>query len=121
MIDRHGERGEGRIGFFVTLAAFAIAVFLAVKVVPVRIDAYKFRDVLRDEARLAVNILDDRELQRRILESAKEMKLPLSAKNLSIQRGKREIVIEAAYEQPIDLALTTYTYSFRAEARSPLF
>ena len=121
MNGRTYERGEGRVSFVITLAVMGIAAYLAVKIVPVRIDAYEFRDVLRDEARQAVVIKDDREIARRILKTAKEMELPLDRKNLSIRRGSREIVIRATYEKQIDLAVTTYTYRFDAESRSPLF
>lgn len=121
MRDRRSEKGEGRVSFFITLALFGVGVFLAVKIVPVRIDAYEFRDVLRDEARQAVVIKDDREIARRIMETAQEMELPLERENLSIKRSQREIVIKATYEKPIDLKLTTYTYRFDGESRSPLF
>ena len=45
------QAGNGRLGFIITLALFASGIFAAVKVVPVRIDAYQFREVLREEAR----------------------------------------------------------------------
>ena len=121
MHDRQHERGEGRASFIVTLAVMIVGIFVAIKVIPVRIDAYEFREVLRDEARQAVVIKDDRELARRILEAAHEMELPLERENLSIKRSSREIVIKATYEKPIDLTLTTYTYRFDGESRSPLF
>ena len=59
-MDKSNQKGEGRIGFIVALILVAVVAFLAAKIVPVRIDAYEFRDVLRDEARQAVVIKDDR-------------------------------------------------------------
>lgn len=121
MTHRHSERGEGRLGFFIALALFGIAVFLAVKIVPVRIDAYNFRDTLREEARFASINRNDKEVKNRILAEAESLELPLESKNLSISRTRKEVVIKARYDQEIDLKFTTYTFRFRAEERAPLF
>jgi hypothetical protein len=119
--NRRSESGEGRIGFVVTLALVAAGAFAAVRVVPVRVDAYNFRDTLREEARFAAIHRDDEEVQKRILEKAESLALPLDPKDLSIKRTQDEVIIRASYDQVVDLKLTTYTYRFRAEERAPLF
>ena len=116
-----GQRGEGRIGFFIALTVFAVGVFLAVKVVPVRVNAYQFRESLREEARYASVHKNDKKVAARILEKAAGLDVPLDAKNLTIRRTKSEVIINAKYEQAIDLKLTTYTYRFDHEQRAPLF
>ena len=118
---RHAERGEGRLGFIVTLAAFLIGVFLAVKIVPARIDGYQFREVLREEARFAAVNRNDPAVLERIMDSAESMNIPLDKKNLSIKRTQVEVVISASYDKPIDLKVGTYTYRFRAQQKAPLF
>jgi hypothetical protein len=115
------ERGEGRIGFLISVIVVAIAVFLGVKIIPVRIDAYEFRDTLREEARYAAVRHDDKTVADRIMKKAKELEIPLRRNNLSLHRTTGEIVIQASYEQPIDLKVTTYVYKFHAKEKAPLF
>ena len=52
---------------------------------------------------------------------AADMDLPLEKKNLKIRRTSRQITIEASYEVPIDLKLTTYVYKFNGSESAPLF
>jgi hypothetical protein len=118
---RNGERGEGRLGFIITLALFLVGVFLAVKIVPVRVDGYQFREVLREEARYAAVNHNDKVVIERILDSAESMNIPLDKDDLSIKRTKVEIIISASYEKPVDLKLGTYTYRFRTQQKAPLF
>ena len=120
-MSRFGEKGEGRAGFLITLVLFLIGVFLVVKIVPVRVEGYQFRDVLREEARYAAVHRDDKGVQQRILDSARSMNIPLDPKNLNIRRTKSEVIITVNYQVPIDLKLTTYTFKVDAEQRAPLF
>ena len=118
---RIGERGEGRAAFIITLALFLVGVFLAIKIVPVRIDGYQFREVLREEARFAAVHRNDQKVQQRILDSARSMNIPLDPKNLNIRRTQVEVVISVSYEKPVDLRVGTYTYRFKTEQKAPLF
>jgi hypothetical protein len=115
------QRGEGRLGFIITLALFIAGAFVAYKILPARISGYQFRDALRDEARYASVHRDDKETRNRILEHAKSLDIPLDPADLTIRRSSKEVVIRARYEQPIDLKVTTYTYRFDAEQSSPIF
>ena len=115
------QRGEGRIGFLIALILVGAAIFVGMKVVPVRITAYEFRDALREEARYGAVRDDDAQVVQRILQKAEDLEIPLSKKNLEVKRTTGEMIIRAHYEQPIDLKVTTYVYRFRAEERAPLF
>lgn len=115
------QSGEGRTGFIITLAVVLVGIFVGLKVIPVRINAYQFRDTLRDEARYASAHRNDAQVKERILDAAKGLEIPLEPKNVTIKRTRNEVVISARYEQPIDLKVTTYTYRFDAEQRAPVF
>jgi hypothetical protein len=119
--NRSNERGEGRLGFVITLIVVAVAIFLGIKVVPVRISAYEFRDVLREEARYGAVRDNDATVTKRILDKAAELSLPLQKKDLSVSRTESQMIISATYEQPIDLKVTTYVYRFKATEKAPLF
>jgi hypothetical protein len=115
------ENGEGRIGFLFALVVVGLAIFLGMKVIPVRIDAYEFRDFLREEARYAAVRHDDATVANRILARAKELEIPLNPKDLTLTRTTGEMIITARYQQPIDLKVTTYVYKFDAKEKAPLF
>ena len=115
------QRGEGKVGFFIALALFAAGVFLAVKIVPVRVSGYQFREMIREEARFANANRDTAALRKRIIEKANGLDLPLKNEDLTIHRTESKIVIKVAYQQPVDLKLATYTYRFEMEESAPLF
>ena len=121
MRDGHSERGEGRIGFLLSLALLAMGIFVGVKLIPVRINAYEFRDFIQEECRFAATRNHDDEIYKRIVDKAKELKLPLDKKNLHMERTTNEMIISAKYEQTIDLKFTKYVYKFDHEEHAPLF
>jgi hypothetical protein len=116
------QRGEGRAGFLFALSLFLVGLFLAVKIVPVRVDGYQFREVLREEARYAaVHQRNDAAVVQRIVEAAESMDIPVVKEDVKIRRSKIEVVVSASYEKPVDLKVGTYTYRFRSEQTAPLF
>ena len=121
MNDRTAERGDGRIGFLISLALLGAGVFVGVKVIPVRVNAYEFRGFIQDECRFAATRNHDEEIFKRVFDKAKDLKLPLEKKNLHMERTTHEMIISAKYEQTIDLKFTKYVYKFDHEERAPLF
>ena len=121
MMRNHRESGEGRVGLMVALIICGTLIFLGMKILPVRIAAYEFRDMLREQARFAAVRSSDSTVSEQILNKAAELDIPLSKKGLQIRRTVGEIIISVSYEQPIDLKVTTYTYRFNAVERAPLF
>jgi hypothetical protein len=121
MSDRTAERGDGRIGFLISLVLLGVGAFVVAKVVPVRVNAYEFRDFIQEECRFAATRNHDEEIYKRIFDKARELKLPLDKKNLHMERTMREMVISAKYDQTIDLKFTKYVYKFDHEERAPLF
>ena len=109
------------MGLIVALAICGAVGYAGLKIIPARIDAYEFRDTLREECRLAAVRNSDAAVRKRIMEKAEDLEIPLKKKRLEIKRTRSEMVIRAAYELPIDLMVTTYTYKFTAEERAPIF
>jgi hypothetical protein len=118
---RNRQKGEGRIGLVVAIVIVGAAAFLGVKIIPVRVAAYEFRDVLREEARYGAVRNSDTDVHKRIMDRAAELEIPLNKKNLKVSRNVSEIVISATYEQPIDLKVTTYVFDFNHKEKAPLF
>lgn len=105
----------------IALIVVGITIFLGVKIIPVRIAAYEFRDVLREECRYGAVRSDDAAVAKRIMQKAAELEIPMSRKQLKVRRTTGEMIITANYEQPIDLKVTTYVYKFDAKEKAPLF
>ena len=116
------ERGAGRSGFIFALALFGLFVYMAIKFVPVYINAYVFEDTLREEARFAAVTRDltEAQLVNRILAKANDLDLPVSAKELSVRRTQTQIHIQATYMVPVETPFFTYRWNFRQEGTAPL-
>ena len=115
------QAGSGKLGFIVTLAVVSCALFALIKIVPVRVDAYQFRDTLRTQARMGAVRNTDAEVAKRIMTEAENLEIPLVRKNLSIKRTKSKMIVTARYELPIDLKVTTYVFKFDESEEAPLF
>ena len=115
------QSGESRLAFLMTLAAFGMLVFALVKYLPVRINAYQFREAIREEVRYASANRNDKLVAERILDQAEALDIPLDPKNLKIQRTKSRVKIRARYEQVVDFKLTTYNFVFDEEQEAPVF
>ena len=118
---RNGQKGEGRVGLAIAIVIVGTTAFLGLKIIPVRVAAYEFKDVIREEARYGAVRDSDKEVHKRIMTRASEMGIPLSKKNLKVTRATRDITITATYEQPIDLKVTTYVFRFNHREKAPLF
>ena len=118
---RNRQKGEGRLGLIVALAVIGVGIFLGVKIIPVRINAYALRDFVEEECRYAAVHKDDAQVAKRILARAEELEIPLTKKNLKVKRSQTEMTITANFEQPIDLKVTTYVYRYDIKEKAPLF
>jgi hypothetical protein len=117
----NNQSGEGRKGFIFSMAIMGSMIFAGAKYIPVKIDAYNFRDTIREECRMAAVRNSDSVVAERIMDEAKDLQIPLKRKNLTIKRTKRRMIITAHYEQPIDFKVTKWTFRFKAHEEAPLF
>lgn len=121
MDSRRSERGEGKVGLLIALALIGSGIFVAVKIVPVRVNAYELKDFIQEETRGASLRRDDKAIADRIMKKAKELEVPLERKNLKVSRGTSEMVISARFEQAVDLKVYKYVFKFNETERAPLF
>ncbi|MEE9217929.1 MAG: hypothetical protein V3U98_02580 [Acidobacteriota bacterium] len=116
------EYGEGRAGFLLSLTLFSVFIYLAVKFVPIYVNAYIFEDTLREEARYAAvsRKLSEAQLVNRVLAKAQDLELPVGKEQLRVQRTRIRISIQATYMVPVETVFFTYNWSFRQEGSAPL-
>jgi len=119
--DRVSERGEGRGSTMFALLVVALAIYSGVKTVPVLIDNYTLRDFLESEARFAALRKQDEEVKDRILKKAREMELPIGARDILVSRSGGRFDIRVRYTVPIETPFRVFNWEFDEKASAPLF
>lgn len=114
------ELGEGQGGCIVGLIFFLGMIFIAWKVVPVKVKAAELRQVVVDEAKSAGTHKDER-IRKAILHKAEELELPVESDNISIRRQANEIKVEVDYVVPIEFPGYTYEMNINHYAQNPIF
>jgi hypothetical protein len=120
MLRRRGELGEGRAGCIVSLIIFLAAIFVAWKMIPVKVKAAELRGVIIDEAKSA-GTHRDTTIRRVIMTKATELELPLNEKDLVINRTATKIRIRAKYTVPVEFPGYVYHWNFDHEYENPIF
>jgi len=116
-----GQRGEGRIAFVLALIVVGAGVFVAVRLIPVKVRTYQFADYMREEAQRTAWNKDEVLLEKHLLEKARMLDLPITEKNLKITVGGGEISVAARYDIPVDLGVKIYIWKVDQKERAPLF
>ncbi len=114
------QRGEGQGGCIVGLVLLLIGVFIAFKLIPVKVKAAELRQAVVDEAKMA-GTRDDGRIMQRILKKAEELRLPVTEDNVKINRGANQIAIDVNYTVPIDFPGFVYQWKFHHNADNPIF
>lgn len=117
---RFRERGEGQLGCIFGLVVFLAILFVAYKLVPVKVRAAEMRDTITDEARAAGN-RNDAVIMKTILRKAEELELPITEEDVTITRGANSIVVDAKYTIPVEFPGYVYKWSFHHRAENPIF
>jgi hypothetical protein len=100
---KHVERGEGKIGLFIILVLLAAVIFVLVKVVPARINAYEFKDWMGSYARNECWSRTEEQMKKDLLQKAGELKLPITADQISVDRRGAVVHLQATFDVPVDL------------------
>ena len=114
------ERGEGNFGCLVGLIFLAIAIFIAYKMIPVKVKNAELRQVVTDEAKSAGTHRDD-VILKAILAKAEENNLPVTEDNVKISRTGNEITVDVEYVVPVAFPGYTYNWKIHHHAQNPIF
>lgn len=117
----HSARGASKRGCLITLVVLAAVLYYGI---PIGGHVFRYLQLL-DEMKSTVQFastIEDVEIRRRVLNKIEALGLPAEARKLTIRRTARprEIRVSTSYAVVIDLPFTTYTYTFRPEARARL-
>jgi hypothetical protein len=114
------QRGEGQFGCLVGLVLVLIGLFIAYKIVPVKVRAAELRQEVVDQAKSAGMRGDDK-IMAAILRKAEDNNLPVSAEKVTIRRTQNAISIDVDYNVPVVFPGYTYNMEFHHHAENPLF
>jgi predicted membrane protein len=114
------ERGESQLGCLVGVILLGVAIFIAWKMIPVKVKAAELRQTVVDEAKSAGTHSDDR-IRGAILAKAREDNLPVTEDDIKIVRGSGEITVTVTYTIPIEFPGYTYNWHLEHEAQNPIF
>jgi hypothetical protein len=114
------EAGEGNFGCLVGVIILLIGVFIAFKMIPVKVRAAELRQTIADEAKSAGSHNDER-IMKAILAKAEEQDLPVTADNVTIERRNSQIYIDVEYEVPIKFPGYLYHWKQHHHYENPIF
>lgn len=114
------ERGEGQAGCLVGLIVLLLAIFIAYKLIPVKVKAADLRQTVIDEAKSAGSHGDD-QIRKQILAKAEQSKLPVTEDNVTISRYANSIKVEVDYTVPVAFPGYTFNWHFHHTAENPIF
>jgi len=120
MSKRRSQRGEGNVGCLFGLIILALAVFIAWKMIPVKVKAADLKQTITDEAKMA-GTHNDSLIMKSILAKAQENKLPVTEDNVKISRTGGEITVDVEYYVPIDFPGKTFMWHQHIVAQNPIF
>lgn len=112
------ERGGGKIGLIIMLLLLAAVIFILIKVIPPRVNAYEFKDYIEVYSRTDSWQRNPEQIKKDLVEKARLLDLPVTEKDLTVNKGSGNIMIKAVFDVPVDLKVYTFVmhYDFTQKA-----
>ena len=108
---RRAAAGDGKLGCILWTALLAVLVFIAFKAIPVKVAASELYDYMDEQARFASRASPEA-LQKRILDKAKELELPVLRKNVKVERRGGTVQMRVTFTVPLEFPGYTYYWDF---------
>jgi hypothetical protein len=101
---RRCERGEGRLKTVITLAIVVLAIYSAVKIVPIYVSEYELSDKMQEQARFAVvNRYTEDQIRDNIFKVVQDLDIPAKRESIKIVATNAIVKISMEYTVPVDL------------------
>lgn len=115
-----GQKGEGQLGCLFGLAILLVAIFIAYKIIPVKVKVAELRETVVDEAKSAGTHNDDH-IRKAILQKADDEGLPVDDEDIEITRHGNEIQVDVDYVVPVSFPGRTWEWHQHHHAENPIF
>lgn len=111
------ERGDSKIPLILMILFLAAIIFVLVKVVPSRINAYEFKDFIETYSRTESWTRTEDQIKKDLVEKAKTLQLPVTVENIKIDKPGSTIHIRVIFDVPVDLKVKTWVmhYDFQQD------
>ena len=114
--------GESKIGCIFWLAVVVVGGWIAWTAVPVKVKSAELHDHMADMAIFATRERNPEVIKKNVLTKAKELDLPLAAKDLEVKRDESRIRLVADYTVVLEFPFgLTYDWQFHHEVDRPIF
>ncbi|MFQ5662345.1 MAG: hypothetical protein ACE5HL_00735 [Terriglobia bacterium] len=106
-------RGGSRLSLLLALLITAALIVGAVRIIPVYVRSYDFREAVRNQARFArVNRKPPEVIRDELLKKAQSLELPVRREQIRVGLAPGGVRIEAHYVVPVDLIIYKMDLSF---------
>lgn len=117
----HCERGEGRLGFLLTILMLAFIGYFLFHSAPHYIHKVQMQDAVTEIVRFAATQnLSESDVRARLTTKAAELSIPRNA-HIEVKRTGKLVTARVSYSQDITLPFYTYTWPVSLEARDSGF
>jgi len=98
------ERGEGKLKAFIILAIILLAIYSAVKIVPIYVSNYQLSDKMQEQARFSVvNHYTEDQIRNNIFKVVEELEIPVKREAIKVVSTNAIVKISMEYTVPVDL------------------
>src|SRR5438552_18045133 len=103
---RRCERGEGKLKTVITLAIIVLAIYSAVKIVPIYVSEYQLSDKMQEQARYAVvNRYTEDQIRDNIFKVIQDLDIPAKREDIKVVSNNSMVKISLAYSVPVDVLM----------------
>lgn len=116
------EKGAGNVGCMISLAVLAVAVIIAVKVIPTRVAVAEMQDFCERAAEQAsLPRHTDQIISDEVLIKAQQENLPVRKEDIKVWRDSSMAHIEVKYRVQLDLFVYKYDWDVEHKVDRTLF
>ena len=108
------QRGAGTIGVIFWLAVLGTGAWVATRAVPARLAVMQLHDFANEQTRfMAVSYqLEEGKLIQKILAKAKELDVPLTKKNLSLEVVPTHVTLHLRHTVEVDVKIYKFVWDY---------
>lgn len=107
------QYGGAKLNTIIAFVIIAALVVAGIRIVPVYITAYAYRDFIRTKARLAdVNRQPVNVIQDEIYKKAQQLEIPVERSQISVEKVSGGVRIQSSFALPVDLVVMHRDFHF---------
>lgn len=118
---RRSQRGEGNLGCILWLLALGLAILIAWKAVPVKLQSTELYDYMDELAKFSAGHVRPEKMKKQLLDRAAQLQIPLRKEDVRIERNGDRIYMEVSYTIPVEFPGYTYQWNFHQKIDRPIF